>query len=261
MSILPVASKAITPFDSQPPLNFAFSNKVPDEKEFILPFPATKTANNQSVRFTSALAHEIRNPLTNINLSVDMLNSAITDIELRAYLDIIMRGSIRINQLINELLKYQETEEVHVGKCFLHQLLDEALTMTGDRILLKKIRVTKEYATEDDRISVDKKKVRIALINIIINAIDAMPYKKGELTLITRSIDKKYVVEIIDNGIGISKNNLKNIFKPYFTNKAAGMGLGLPTTLEILQYNHIGVDVSSEEGKGTSFILFIDKAR
>jgi signal transduction histidine kinase len=248
------------PFSLQPSLNLVSYDMAPDHKNLNTPFPATKTGRDRPALFASALAHEIRNPLTNINLSIEMLQSLTTDNELRPYLDIIMRGSSRINQLINELLKCQDMEEVHSSDYSLHQLLDEALAMTEDRILLKKIRVRKEYATEDDRICVDNGKVRIALANIINNAIDAMSYKKGELTLITRSIGEKYALEIADNGIGISKEDLKSIFKPFFTSKPAGMGLGLSTTLEILQYNHVDIDVSSERGQGTCFILFIDKA-
>jgi signal transduction histidine kinase len=186
------------------------------------------------------LANEVRNPLTNINLSVEKLHSAITDTELRSYLDIILRGSAQIDLLINELLNVQDVEVIPVGYYSLHQLLDEALIMTMDRILLKKIRLNKEYATEDDRIFVDKLKVRLALANIMTNAVEAMAYNTGELSVITRSLGRKFAVEIADNG--------------------TVMGLGLSTTLEILQYNHIGVDVSSKEGQGTSFMLFIDVA-
>jgi signal transduction histidine kinase len=187
-----------------------------------------------------------------------MLNSAITDEELKIYVDIITRSSRRINHLINELL-YQVIEEPQMNKHSLHQLLDEALTVTADRIMLKKIRVSKEYGAEDGKICVDKAKIGIALTNIIINAIEAMSAQNGELTLVTRSIGNKYVIEIADNGIGIKNEQLQDIFKPNFTNKPGGMGLGLSTTLEILQYNHVVVDVSSEEGCGTCFILFFDK--
>ena len=189
-----------------------------------------------------------------------MPNSAITDVELKVYVDIITRSSKRINHLINELLLNQEIEEPETNKYSLHQLLDDALTLTADRIMLKKIRVRKEYGAEDGKIMrVDKAKIVIALTNIIINAIEAMSAQNGELTLVTRSIANKYVIEITDNGTGIKKEQLQDIFKPHFTNKPGGMGLGLSTTLEILQYNHVVVDVSSEEGRGTCFILFFDK--
>jgi signal transduction histidine kinase len=239
------ASPVIIPFDYQASLHSPSYNTVP---------------RAQSSRFASALAHEVRNPLTNINLSIDMLRPAITNNELKIYVDIISRSSVRINHLINELLKYQEIEESETNKHSLHQLLDEVLTLTADRIMLKNIKVRKEYGADDGKICVDKEKIGIALTNIIINAIEAMSAQNGELTLVTRSIGNKYVIEIADNGTGIANEQLKDIFSPHFTNKPGGLGLGLSTTLEILQYNHVVVDVSSEEGRGTRFLLFFDKA-
>jgi signal transduction histidine kinase len=189
-----------------------------------------------------------------------MLNSAITDVELRVYVDIILRSSARIDYLINELLQYQGIDQSETNKHSLHQLLDEVLSLNADRILRKKIKVRKEYCAENGKIRVDKEKIGIAITNIIINAIEALSAQNGELTLVTRSIDNKYVLEIADNGIGIKNEQMQDIFKPHFTNKPGGMGLGLSTTLELLQYNNVVVDVSSEEGRGTRFLLFFDKA-
>ena len=141
-----------------------------------------------------------------------MLNSAITDVELKVYVDIITRSSKRINHLINELLLNQEIEEPESNQSSLHQLLDDALTLTADRIMLKKIRVRKEYGAEDGKIGVDKAKIVIALTNIIINAIEAMSAQNGELTLVTRSIANKNVIEITDNGTGIKKRTVTKIF-------------------------------------------------
>ena len=207
----------------------------------------------------SALAHEVRNPLTNIKLSVVMLESVIEDNDLKLYLDIIMRSSIRINNLVNELLKYQHEDEAQAEKYSIHQLLDEVLEMAGDRIRLKNISVSKDYAAKDCKIELNKPKMKFALTNIIVNAIDAMTTAKGQLKLVTKSMEDKYVIQIEDNGCGISKQNLKNIFKPYFTNKPGGLGLGLSTTYDILQSNHVRVTVESREGEGTRFILLFNK--
>lgn len=212
-----------------------------------------------TVPFASTLAHEIRNPLTNINLSVEMLQTIIKDDNLKRYLDIIMRGSTRINQLINEFLKYQQTDEIQGEKYSVHQLLDEVFEMAKDRIALKRILVTKEFAVQDDKIVLNRHKMKIALTNIIINAIDAMAPEGGKLRLVTKSIRRKYVIRIEDNGCGISKENLKNMFTPYFTNKPGGLGLGLAATYDILQSNHVGVFVASKEGEGTRFVLLLDK--
>jgi signal transduction histidine kinase len=81
----------------------------------------------------------------------------------------------------------------------------------------------------------------------------------GKLTLVTRSTNDKFSIQIQDNGHGISKVNLKRIFKPFFTNKPGGLGLGLAATYDILRANHIGIKAESEVGKGTSFVLSFDK--
>lgn len=252
-------STTIIPVDYRASLRFDSNNIAPAKKAFFMPLPAPEILKDNSSGFASALAHEVRNPLTNINLSVEMLKAATKDSELNMYVDIIMRSSTRINNLINELLKYQETDEAKVHKYSLHLLLDEVLTIVEDRVALKNIRIRKDYAILDCNIWGNMQKLRIALTNIIINAIDAMPFTNGQLTLATKSMAGKHVIVIADNGTGISKENLQNIFKPYFTDKPGGMGLGLSTTLAILQSNHVGVDVRSEEGKGTRFILFINK--
>jgi signal transduction histidine kinase len=203
----------------------------------------------------SALAHEVRNPLATINLAVQMLKSPNKVPDHKIYLDIITKAAGEINNLIADLLNVWQPDDMQLGKYAIHQLLDEALAMTEDRILLKHITVRKDYSTLDCKTLVNKQKIKIALVNIIINAIDAMRMENGRLKLITRSINGKCIIEIEDNGVGISKENLKNLFTPYFTNKAGGMGLGLSTTIDILKANHATVEVYSEEGKGTRFIL------
>jgi signal transduction histidine kinase len=214
---------------------------------------------NHPSQFASALAHEVRNPLTNIKLSVEMLNSAVKDNDLKVYIDIIMRSSKRIDDLINELLTTQQVGKIHSEKYSMHELLDEVIEMVGDRIKLKNVTVIKEFTEEECDKVFDRPKMKIALSNIIINAIDAMGPETGELTLVTKLIDGKYILLIRDNGCGISVENLKNIFKPYFTNKPGGLGVGLSATYNILRANHVRVNVESEEGKGSSFILLFDK--
>lgn len=221
----------------------------------------TKIVKKQPTQFASALAHEIRNPLSNISLAADMLQATVMDDEQALYLDIIMRGAGRINNLVYDLLTYYQVDEMQFEKHSIHQLLDEVLAATEDRIMLKNIIVRKNYAKQECKICGDKQKIKIALTNIIINAIDAMLAQKGKLILITKLRNGKCSIEITDNGIGISNENLQNIFKPYFTNKPGGIGLGLSTTLDILQSNHIGVDVQSKEGEGTCFTLSFNRIR
>ena len=211
--------------------------------------------NDDRGSFITALIHELRNPLTNIKLSVELLESVSTDDKGKTFLDIIRRSSTRISDLINDLLKdKQEVAETHS----IHQLLDEALEVASDRISLKNIVVIKKY-DEDSALTLNGPEIKIALTNIIVNAVDAMTTGEGQLTLITKSIESAYILVIQDNGCGISKMNLKNIFSPYYTNKPGGLGIGLATTRNILQSNNIRVHIKSSEAKGTCFVLLFNR--
>jgi len=205
------------------------------------------------------LAHEIRNPLSTINLSAEMLKSVITNEEQKMFLDMIVRGSMRINDILTDLHATFRANETASEEYSIHQLLDEVLSMAEDKIMLKHITIRKDYDTKDSKIVLNRPQMKIALTNIIINAIDAMAADKGELTLVTKSTDHSCVVQIEDNGCGISPDNLKNIFKPYFTNKPDGLGLGLATTQYILRSNYVRLHVKSVETKGTSFFLAFRK--
>jgi signal transduction histidine kinase len=223
-------------------------------------FPApVQLVQEKPAQFTSMMAHEIRNPVTNIKLAVQMLKSLITDNYQRMYLDIILRGSEQVNTIVTGLLTSAKSDENEPKKYSLHQLLDETLAMNKDRIILKNIKVRKLYDVNDYELILNGPQMKIALTNIIINAIDAMPLEKGELKLVTKSVNGRCCIEISDNGIGISKKDLASIFQPYFTKRTGGLGLGLANTLDILFSNHARVDVQSEEGTGTQFTLLFDK--
>ena len=215
--------------------------------------------NEPSIPLVSVLAHELRNPLTNIMLTIHLLESKILDDNDRMYMDIIKRSSAKINDLINDLLKGQQEPGAGTEKYSIHQLLDEVIDMAKDRLILKNVIVKKNYAPYDLKVKMDKPKIKIALTNIIINAIDAMGSKNGELRLGTKIIRGKCAVSIQDNGIGISKENLPLIFDPYFTNKQNGVGVGLAATKDILQSGKVGVRVESLIGHGTRFILLFEK--
>jgi signal transduction histidine kinase len=206
---------------------------------------------------TAALTHEVRNPLSNIALAVELLQHLLTSAEQQSYLDIIRRASERITRLVTELAEKQSPHKEEL--CSLHQLLDEVLIMTEDRIRLKKITVIKDYFKEDHSRLQKGLEIKIALTNIIINAIDAMKEQPCVLKLVTTSVNENYSLVIEDNGCGISPGDMKQIFDPFFTRKKDGLGIGLATTWDILKANNVKIDVESEEGKGTKFILAFTK--
>ena len=209
--------------------------------------------------FVTVLAHEVRNPLTNIKLSVDIIAAKSTDEDLRKYLDVISRNTERIDSLIKDLLKNTFEYNYVAEVCSVHQLLDEVLQMVDDRIKLRGVDVLKKYAMEDIKTALNKDQVKIALTNIIVNAIEAMAPQKGKLKLVTKSAGSKYSLQIEDNGCGIKKENLDHIFKPYFTDKPDGLGVGLTATQSILRSNHVEIKVKSKVGAGTCFTLMFHK--
>ena len=179
---------------------------------FVLP-NSPEQIENKAVQFSSALAHELRNPLTNIILSVDQLLTLVeNNTEVRMYLDIIMRGAERINKVVGMLLKSDASDSMQREECSIHQLLEEVLEIAGDRIRLKHISIDRSYETRDLRALINAQELKMALTNIVINAVDAMSMDIGQLKIITTSIGDKFMVQIQDNGCGISEENLKNIF-------------------------------------------------
>jgi signal transduction histidine kinase len=207
-------------------------------------------------RISRTIAHEVRNPLTNINLAVEQLKGDLEGQEDHIMmLDMISRNSTRINQLISDLLNSTRTNLLVYDNRDVNELLEESLEFAADRIELKNIKVIKQYTHEKCIVSVDVQKIRIALLNIIVNAVEAMEEDKGELTLKTVKEDGRCVVYISDNGKGIDEENLSRLFEPYYTTKENGTGLGLTNTQNIILSHKASILVESEVGKGTMFMI------
>nr|HMT29792.1 PAS domain S-box protein [Bacteroidia bacterium] len=126
-------------------------------------------------RVVRMIGHEIRNPLTNINLSLEQLESEIKgNAELDIYFDIIRRNSDRINTLIVELLNSSKPAQLKIGKVSINTIAQEAINLIHDRIVLKEVELITRFSSDICDISVDQEKVKIALLNILVNAIEAM---------------------------------------------------------------------------------------
>jgi signal transduction histidine kinase len=134
-------------------------------------------------------------------------------------------------------------------------VLDDVIGASIDRITLKKIKLEVHYPQEEVIIMADSEKLKLALLNIVINAIEAMEEGKGVLSISLTQLRHTAVLKITDNGCGISEENISRLFEPYFTQKRNGMGLGLAFTLNILQAHKATIDVTSGEARGTSFTI------
>ena len=207
-------------------------------------------------RLVRTLAHEVRNPLNNINMSVEQLVSEPETDDSPMYLDIIQRNSKRIGNLITELLDSSRPSEFVFERCTVQTIMDDSVADALDRITLQRINMQMRYEDEPCTIMANKEKLKIAFLNIMINAIEAMPPNgKGELEIEIETAGGKHVVRVKDNGCGIPEENISRLFEPYFTSKRNGMGLGLASTLNILQSHKAQVDVVSALNTGTTFTI------
>lgn len=215
-----------------------------------------KERTEATTRLVRTLAHEIRNPLTNINLSVEQLEGDITE-DQKYLTSIIHRNSKRINDLISELMNISKPAENKLERLEVKQLLQETVLKALDRIELKQIKIEKHYLDEDVYIDADREKMQIALLNILINAVEAVEEGKGFLSINVKKLPKSISISIADNGSGIEQDHIAKLFQPYFTGKKNGMGLGLAATHSIVKSHKGDIQVQSALGKGTTFNILL----
>lgn len=209
-------------------------------------------------RVARVIAHEVRNPLTNINLAADELAETASEDD-KAMLDIISRNSRKINELISSLLNATKFTELKVEPVSLNKLLDETLATAQDSIAMKHIVVEKDYDKTDCIIAADPEKMKIAFLNLVVNAVEAMD-KGGRLQVSTSDGENSCRITIADNGKGMSEETTGKIFEPFYTGKEKGTGLGLTNTQNII-LNHGGsIGVKSKENKGTTFTVQLAKS-
>lgn len=205
-------------------------------------------------RLARTIAHEVRNPLNNIALSVEQMQYLNSDEQMVFYLDVVKRNSNRINDLVNNLISSSiPTADTVLQECVLSVIMDEVLSATTDRLTLKRCKTLVSYKDQQVVIMADRERLKMAISNIIINAVEAMEDGSGELK-VTLSAGKGFaLLAIADNGCGISEQNIPHLFEPYFTGKRNGMGLGLTLAHNILQGHKAKIEVVSSPGQGSTF--------
>jgi PAS domain S-box-containing protein len=212
-------------------------------------------------RLVRTLAHEVRNPLNNVQMATEQLNTAHIPEDDKIFLDIIQRNSKRIDNLIGELLDSYRPYEKTFKVTNLKNILEDTVHMASDRLRLKNIGVSVNYPGDPCVIQADEEKLKIAFLNIVVNATEAIANGSGKVDIQLLEKSENYVVEIADNGCGIPNEILSKLFEPYFTSKRNGMGLGLASTLNIVQAHGGTIDVESEVNVGSKFIVSFPKLK
>lgn len=213
-------------------------------------------------KLARTIAHEVRNPLTNLNLALEHLRDEMPENNeaVKLYSEIIERNARRIDTLITEMLNSSKPKELNLELADVPEILDDTLTLATDSINLNQVKLQKHYVKNLPRILVDREKLKIAFLNIIVNAIEAMEHGKGELTVDVKLEQNTLVVTLSDNGKGIPADDLEKLFDPFFTEKPGGMGLGLTSTKNIINSHNAYIEVESTVAKGTSFIIYFKLA-
>ncbi|MBA2612076.1 MAG: response regulator [Bacteroidetes bacterium] len=204
------------------------------------------------------IAHEIKNPLTNIHLSIAELRQILQEKDSKEdpndFIDIIERNGKRINILIEDLLNATRFDTITIGELYMHELLNDTFDHIKDRAKLKEIKIEKDIQ-ENILIKGDKEKLIIAILNIFVNSIEAIEGNNGVLKISASAIGEKVSLAISDNGKGIQPQDLNKLFEPFFTSKHGGTGLGLTATYTIISKHDGTIKVLSELNKGTTFII------
>lgn len=220
-------------------------------------------------QLAAGVAHEINNPLTGILLYAGLLLEDLRNDDPKYQdLNFILEDANQCRNIVKDLLAYSRQTSANKETLHLNDLVEQSLSLIRDQSLFINIEVVKELSDEIMLIKVDKSQLNQVIINLVINAVDAME-RKGILTLRTycdkrkrKAVGKNMAagfvyLEVSDTGCGISDDNLPRIFDPFFTTKdpGKGTGLGLSTAYGIVQENG-GVIWVKETGKaGTTFIL------
>jgi signal transduction histidine kinase len=211
------------------------------------------------------LAHEIKNPMTAIGTFIQMLPRKYEDEEFRKdFHKIAMEETIRVNNLITELLDLVKTKESHFEFNDLHGLIDKMLLLVSPQTNAKKIEVLRAYDADIGRVWLDAEKMKQVVLNLLSNAVEFTP-EGGKIEIVTRRCtekgkEKAVCIDIADNGIGIPPPMIDKIFDPYFTTKHKsnihnGTGLGLFIAHQNIQDHQGLIEVKSEVDQGTTFLL------
>lgn len=202
------------------------------------------------------MAHEIRNPLGSIKGFTQYLMRKLIDPTLRNYLDIILKESLRLERLSNELSNYANPQIIKVSEFNLKELFMEIILSFNNQSDIQFI-----IDGDDLFLKTDRDKLKQILTNIIQNSIDALTNSlEKKVNIKAKKINGKIKIEILDTGIGMREDTLKRALEAFFTTKPQGTGLGLAIVRKLCESLKIDLKIISQEGRGTIVWLTIPES-
>jgi signal transduction histidine kinase len=204
---------------------------------------------------SAGMAHEIRNPLGSIKGAVEILKDDYSPDEAKyEFIQILLKETDRLNHIVQEFLSFARPKPPEFQQTDVNETVESVLTLTAQEARKGGVTVNRNLDPSIGRRNIDAGLMRQAVLNLILNAIQAMP-RGGALSVETVLRNGVMEIQISDTGTGITEENRKKLFCPFFTTKKNGTGLGLAITYRIIE-NHKGIiSVASEPGKGTTFTI------
>jgi len=222
---------------------------------------------NRLERFTAlgqlagGLAHEIKNPLNFISLALDQMRTKYArrlepDTETYVHQIALMKDEIRrLSELVQSFLNYGKPIEIHPSPADVRGLVNSVLQISESKMRAQGVQLIEEANGVPTMLNVDAEKIRMCFVNVIANAIQAMP-DGGELRIAFRHVDGRLVITFKDSGAGIDPDVARRVFEPFFTTKREGIGLGLFLSRSIVERHGGTISIAPLEGEHGTIVTF-----
>jgi two-component system NtrC family sensor kinase len=212
--------------------------------------------------FTSGIAHELNNPLNNISITAETLMLNYHDMpekEMDEMIGDILSQADRASQVVKNLLEFSRTERPYLIDLNIMEVIERTVKLIGNQLIVSHIRLEKDIAADLPSIQGRRQDLQQAFVNILLNAIHAMP-GGGVIKIRAGRGPKGYIkIDLSDTGTGIKPEALEHIFDPFYTTKESGQGTGLGLSLvyNIIRTHGGYIEVKSELNKGTTFSIYL----
>ena len=205
---------------------------------------------------TGGVAHEVKNPLNAILLHVEVAKSKLAhgDTDLGQQMEIIGREILRLDRVVRTFLDFTRPVELKLDVVPLQQFMEEIVELARPQAEAAKIRVNLDQQVLGVEVRMDRDLLKQAILNIVVNAMQAMP-DGGELRLEGSASEDTAEIRVSDTGPGIPPELRDKIFRLYFTTRKGGSGIGLAMAFRFVQLHDGTIDFTSEPGKGTTFSI------
>jgi signal transduction histidine kinase len=209
----------------------------------------------------TGLAHEIRNPLAGIAGVIEIIGRDLPATSpARSVLKDVRQEIARINRIVTDLLQTARPHPPQVRKSDLNTTVEHAVMLGRQQALSKSTEITLRKDPSLPEVEHDSDRIHQVLLNLLLNALQAID-ASGKIAVTVELRGKNAVIEVADNGRGIAPDHLPNIFRPFYTTKGDGTGLGLSLARRIVEDHQGRIQVTSTVGKGTTFAVILPLQR